>query len=45
MADGEMFRLFAHFKNERGEKHWDEIDPEEVPDWFIKYYSNKVKSA
>lgn len=43
--DGEMFRLFAHFKNEKGEKQWDEINPDEVPDWFIKYYSNKVKSA
>ncbi|MBA4298797.1 Predicted ABC-type ATPase [Algoriphagus alkaliphilus] len=41
--DGEDFRLFAHFKNVRGEKEWDPIDEENVPGWFIEYYSKKVK--
>lgn len=33
---------FAHFKMVKGRKKWDEIREEEVPQWFIKYYSNKV---
>jgi predicted ABC-type ATPase len=35
--------LFAHFKSLRGNKDWDEMDSEKVPEWFIQYYSNKVK--
>jgi predicted ABC-type ATPase len=41
--DGEDFQLFAHFKNVKGLKNWDELNPETVPNWFIKYYSNKVR--
>lgn len=40
--DGENFKLFAHFKNIKGEKDWDPIDESSVPNWFIEYYSNKV---
>ncbi len=40
--DGEAFRLFAHFKNLKGEKNWDAMDDASVPNWFIDYYSNKV---
>lgn len=40
--DGEYFRLFAHFKNTKGEKEWDPIDEASVPNWFIDYYSNKI---
>ena len=43
--DGEGFELFAHFKNVKGEKKWDEIDKSKVPAWFIKYYSSKVRRA
>ncbi len=41
-TNGEEFRLFAHFKKVKGEKKWDYMDSE-FPDWFIKYYSNKIK--
>ncbi|MDB5122380.1 MAG: putative ABC-type ATPase [Mucilaginibacter sp.] len=37
------FRLFAHFKVTAGQKAWDDIVQEEVPAWFKKYYSAKVK--
>lgn len=34
--------MFAHFKLDKyGQKKWDKIDPENVPDWFFKYYSDK----
>ena len=34
--------MFAHFKLDKdGNKKWDDIDRNIVPDWFIKYYSNK----
>lgn len=39
----EQPQLFAHFKAIKKEKKWDKIDMKEVPEWFIKYYSNKVK--
>lgn len=42
--DGEDFRLFAHFKNVKGEKDWDSIDEDYVPNWFIEYYSKKIKN-
>jgi hypothetical protein len=35
--------MFAHFKMEKGKKHWDEINVESVPAWFKKYYSDKIK--
>lgn len=41
--DGENFKLFDHFKNAKGEKEWDHINEEEVPFWFRKYYSSKVR--
>lgn len=40
--DGEDFKLFAHFKNPKGEKIWDPIDEKTVPNWFIEHYSKKV---
>ncbi len=41
--DGEDFRLFAHFKqNKEGKKDWDDIDESSLPNWFIKYYLNKI---
>ncbi|WP_188501720.1 zeta toxin [Pontibacter amylolyticus] len=44
--DGEGFQLFAHFKkNAKGEKDWDELNPDTVPNWFLEYYSNKVSES
>ena len=40
---GNEFNLFAHFKKVRGKKKWDIIDESKVPEWFLKYYSAKVK--
>ena len=41
--EGEESDMFAHFKMEKGKKHWDEIKIENVPAWFKKYYSDKIK--
>jgi predicted ABC-type ATPase len=44
--DGKGFQLFAHFKkNAAGEKDWDELNPETVPNWFLEYYSQKVEES
>ncbi len=40
--EGENFKPFAHFKIVDGEKKWDDIDRSIVPEWFIKYYSEKA---
>jgi len=37
------FQPFAHFKKQRGKKIWDAMNNELVPNWFIKYYSNKIQ--
>lgn len=34
-------RLVAHFKKLKGKKHWDPIDTNNLPDWFIRHYVNK----
>jgi len=39
----EQPKLFAHFKLIKGKKKWDRIVEKEVPDWFRKFYSAKVK--
>lgn len=36
---------FAHFKVTGGKKEWDEIDQSRVPNWFIKYYSDKASKS
>lgn len=41
--DGGTFKMFAHFKVQNDQKQWDEIIPENIPSWFIKYYSDKNK--
>lgn len=43
--EGEESDMFAHFKMEKGKKHWDEIKIENVPAWFKKYYSDKIKQS
>lgn len=40
--NGENFRLIAHFKIQKGEKIWDNINESDMPNWFYEYYSNKV---
>ena len=40
---GSEFNLFAHFKKVKDKKKWDIIDESKVPEWFLKYYSAKVK--
>lgn len=35
--------LFAHFKLVGGKKKWDEINEADVPEWFRKYYSDKIR--
>jgi predicted ABC-type ATPase len=41
--EGKESDMFAHFKMEKGKKHWDEINVQSVPAWFKKYYSDKIK--
>jgi predicted ABC-type ATPase len=43
-TDGTVHSMFAHFKtNTNGKKEWDEMDKNNIPNWFIKYYSSKIK--
>lgn len=35
-------KMFAHFKQIDGQKKWDEIKRESIPNWFNKYYLEKV---
>ncbi|MCT4603594.1 MAG: hypothetical protein N4A59_11935 [Marinifilum sp.] len=42
--DGNKHNLFAHFKMDKnGIKKWDTVIEEDVPIWFRRYYSEKVK--
>lgn len=41
--EGKESNMFAHFKEEKGKKQWDDIEIENVPGWFKKYYSDKIK--
>jgi len=42
-VEGTESKMFAHFKKSDGKKIWDKIKKKEVPNWFKKYYSSKVK--
>jgi predicted ABC-type ATPase len=43
--DGEKSaKLFAHFKVIMSKKKWDDLNVNDVPEWFKKYYSDKVKN-
>lgn len=42
-TDDTDFRMFAHFKKVKDKKQWDPVNEQEVPEWFRKYYSAKVK--
>ncbi|MBL7917607.1 MAG: zeta toxin family protein, partial [Bacteroidia bacterium] len=39
----EQPELFTNFKVLKGKKNWKKIDQKDAPDWFIKYYAEKVK--
>ena len=41
--DGKNFKLIAHFKKNKDKKTWDSIDTKRLPEWFVKYYLNKIK--
>jgi predicted ABC-type ATPase len=40
--EGEELKLFAHFKRNGEQKIWDRLPDNEIPSWFIKYYSEKI---
>lgn len=42
-VEGHNSVMFAHFKLQKGKKKWDKINKKQVPAWFRKYYSEKVK--
>lgn len=42
-VEGENSIMFAHFKLQKGKKKWDRIQKKQVPTWFKKYYSDKVR--
>ena len=42
-VDDSESKMFAHFKIVDGKKKWDKINKKDVPNWFKKYYSSKVK--
>jgi len=42
-VEGQSSLMFAHFKLQKGKKKWDKINKKQVPEWFRKYYSKKVK--
>ena len=41
-VDGKDANMFAHFKKTGAAKKWDKINMNDVPGWFLKYYSGKV---
>jgi predicted ABC-type ATPase len=42
-VDGTRSRMFAHFKKTGDKKVWDKMNKKEIPNWFRKYYSKKVR--
>jgi len=43
-VEGQNSVMFAHFELQKNRKKWDKINKKQVPVWFRKYYSEKVKS-
>jgi len=43
--EGRDFRMFAHFKVIAGKKAWDDINWDDIPNWFKIYYSEKVSKS
>jgi predicted ABC-type ATPase len=42
---GRQPELIAHFKNEKGRKRWDPLNPYTLPVWFQHYYLGKVEGS
>jgi predicted ABC-type ATPase len=42
-VEGSDSKMFAHFKKAGEKKEWDPIHRDDIPNWFIKYYLNKIK--
>jgi len=42
-VEGQNSAMFAHFKLQKRKKKWDKINKKQVPVWFRRYYSEKVK--
>ncbi len=42
-VEGRNSVLFAHFKLQKSKKKWDKINKKQVPTWFRRYYSEKIK--
>ncbi len=42
-VDGKESTMFAHFKIVRERKEWDEIDPQDLPNWFFEHYLDKIE--
>lgn len=41
--EGENSKMFAHFKLEKGERKWDQLN-EDTPEWFLEYYTAKINT-
>ena len=41
-VDGKDSVMFAHFKLIRKKKKWDAMKKEALPNWFFKYYLEKI---
>jgi len=41
-VDGRGSLMFAHFKILKGAKQWDASDPDTWPEWFFRYYVNRI---
>jgi predicted ABC-type ATPase len=43
--EGGNFKMFAHFKVIAGKKAWDDINEDDIPNWFKIYYLEKVSKS
>ncbi len=42
-VNGEESVMFAHFKRTGKKKKWDDMKETDIPNWFFKYYIEKIK--
>lgn len=42
-AENTTYKLFAHFRKVADKKEWDEVNDDNVPNWFRKYYKPQKK--
>ena len=43
-TNGQNAKMFAHFKMSGKEKKWDPVIKKDIPNWFKKYYSEKIRT-